>query len=318
MNCKNCGAQLTGTEAVCPSCGNPVENAAQTPAVDNTVATPEAPVAQPTAQPEAAPTVAEAQPAVAPVTPEVAPAVVPGNTVQGGEQMTPVAQEATPTQQPPKKSNITLILILVLVVVVIIGAVVFFILFNKPADDNGTRVDNNVPPTDVSTNTKTNAEYGGYVFEVPDGMEAEESDDLGLVIFDDSIAYSFNVDYSNSFDKYLAAFQQKFPDQADKVKVTLYNRDYLVVNLYDETDQNTIYTMYITSSGESSVILGMVIRRDFTAAQQADFKVLTEIIDGATKGTTSFAAGDPEDAGKDGIKEFKIDKSKIKFAEKED
>ena len=73
--CKFCGAQLNGTEAVCPNCGNQVTNInanTSQPAMPGIVEQPVAPVEQPVT-----PVEQPVAPVEQPVAPEVAPAVQP-------------------------------------------------------------------------------------------------------------------------------------------------------------------------------------------------------------------------------------------------
>ena len=327
MNCKNCGAVLTGTEAVCPNCGNPVEQvptqapvvnpavveSATTPAVDPMAAA--QPVATP--MPEATPVTADpmmAQPAVAtPVTadpmmaqPAVATPVQDPMMAQPVPTEVPSAQPA-PVEQPAgtekKKDKTTIILIAVLVGVVVIAAVLYFTVFKKESPATTPATNNNTNGTEVSTNQANVESYGGYDFTIPDGFTADIDSEFGLVVNDDKIAYTIGLDYTNTYDDYRADFQKTYPNQMSEAEVTVAGRKYLALRIYDETTKAFKFTMYITNA-DNAAFIGVSFKRDKTEPTQSDFTTLTTILDSAKKGSANFAAGSDEDMGKDGIKKF--------------
>lgn len=318
MNCKNCGAVLTGTEAVCPNCGNPVEQnqapvvnpadvaSATTPTAEQ-VATAQPAVATP--MPEAAPVTVDpmmAQPATATPMPEAAPVQDPMVAQPTPVEMPTAQPVAAPEQSAgteKKKDKTTIILVGVLVGVVVIAAVLYFVVFKKESPAPTPAADNGTSGTEVSTNQENVKSYGGYDFTIPDGFTAEIDTDFGLVINNDKIAYTVALDYTNSYDDYRASFQQEYPDQMSQAEVTIGGRKYLAVRLYDETTKAFLYTMYITNADNASFI-GVSFKRDKTEPTQNDFSTLTTILDSAKKGSANFAAGSDEDMGKNGIKKF--------------
>ncbi len=339
MNCQNCGAQLTGVETVCPNCGNPVQNANPTVAAPQPQVAPVAPVA-----PEAAPAVAPVQPevvqpapvvtpvdpmaaapaapAAAPVDPMAAPGMqtvappVDGGmpVVSGGDQMTPVTDTTATTEAPKKSSSITprTIILLVIMVLCIIGAVVYFLVFNGGKDvEESVPAKEDTTTSQVSTDTTSKATYGGFTFTVPDGYATEEDAELGLVMYNSSIMYSINVDYSHTYDDYLAAFKAEYPDQADKVEATVSGRKYIAV--YTQVDGKYMY-VYVSKATDSAAFVGAAANSSYSLFTEADFVDLTTILDSAKQGSTSFAPGDNGDAGKDGIKKFALSQDKFKFA----
>ena len=345
MFCKNCGAQLTGVENVCPNCGTPVEKENQpttnepeildapttTPVVDQapvmTEQTPvvdQAPVEEPTPVVEPAPVV-EPTPVMTDQTPAVAPTpvVAPAPAVPTMEPAQPVQPQPVqvPTSAPVEEktaknaSNKTIILIIALVVVAIIAVVLYFVLFAKtptaPAPTEPTTNNDTPAVSDVTTNKES---YAGYTFTLPEGYTAKTDAKYGLVITDSkTLAVTVAVDYSHKYDEYKTALLQKYADQADKLVFTVDGREYLGL-VYTDTDGSK-GTQYITKASDSSVFVGMVVRSDFSQATTTEFSVLSGILNSATEGSTSFAAGDDVDAGKDGIKEYTFTKDNFKFGE---
>ena len=377
MNCKNCGAQLSGIESVCPTCGTPVVNdinavnqmapAPVQPEVVNQ-AIPEVPV-QP--MPEAVP-VAPAPVEVAPAMPEVAPAPVmpetmpqePAPMVQEvpampemtAVQPTPVMPEAVPVaptpvevqpmaqgpvmmgqdpasmpnpmmQPQPMPTGPTLntqpnqpatpkqgpsrLLIIILVGVVLIGAALLFSMLTggeEESSSSSSSSENNASEVSTNTNTET---YGGYTFVIPDGYRTEVDTDYGLMIGNSSFVFSVLVDYTNSYDKYKEAMIKAYPDQANDIIATVDGREYLAVILKD-TD-GKMATTYISKASNNATFVGMAARSDFTASTQAEFSIITKVLDSAKQSSSSFAPGDDEDAGKDGIKNFTFSKDKFNF-----
>ena len=354
MNCTNCGAQLTGVENVCPNCGTPVvKEEVLTPAAETPAVAPAPVVETPVMEPVAPAPVVEPTPAVAPApvvetpvmeqtpvapTPVVEPAPVVETPV-----MEPVAPVVEPTpavapaptgfvepavaaQQPtmtaaqpaqaeaPKKDNKTIILIIALVAVAVIAVVVYFLVLapaNTPASPAPT-TNNGGTETPVSTATKES--YAGYTFTLPEGYKAQTSDEYGLMIGNSERVMSVAVDYSHNYEAYKTALSAKYPDQKDKLINTISGREYLILVYTDETGAKG--SQYVTKADDNTTFIGMMVRSDYTQATTEDFSVATEVLDSATKGTSSFAAGDDLDAGKSGEKIYTFAKDKFSFEEK--
>ena len=62
----------------------------------------------------------------------------------------------------------------------------------------------------------------------------------------------------------------------------------------------------------------MLVKSDYQQATTTEFGELTKVIDSAKTGSTSFAAGDDIDVGKDGIKTYNFTKDSFKFDNKEE
>ena len=362
MFCKNCGAQLDGTENVCPNCGTPVEK--DTPVVEQPAPADAQPVqTEPViteVQPEAVaatvepvmesvepvveqPVVTDVQPAPAtpevapeatPVTPEAVAAVAPEPTLQSmpepaaapvvapvepampaqpGMPTTPVAPTATPGQEPAKKNTTTIILIAVLGALFVIAIVVVLFLFVFKKEAPATPSNNgNTPASDISTNNENRETYGGYSFEIPEGYQTEVSSEYGLMFYNNNTAVSVMVDYSHNYESYKTAVQQKYPEAYKNAFITIDGREYLGLILSDETGKKT--TSYMTKATETAAFVGIVANSNFSEPSREEFVVLTKILNSAKQGGSSFAAGDSEDAGKDGIKNFTFDPNKITFA----
>ena len=330
MNCKNCGAILTGTENVCPNCGAPVENVvsnqeilqpspavapepvvAPQPVMEPTPVVPEQPVVAP--EPVAAPEpVVETTPVVTPE-PVVAPQPqAPTGFVEPAVAAIQPQAQAAPTEAKPK-DNKTIILIIALVVVAI-GAVVLYFTVLAPAPEASAPTGNDVNDTPVSTNTEKKENYAGYTFTIPDGYNTKTDAEYGLIINNASRAFSIAVDYTHSYDQYKTALVAKYPDQKDKLVATVDGREYLILVYTD--DSGAKGSQYVTKANDNTTFIGMMVRSDYTQATTEDFSVVTEVINSATQGSSSFAPGDDLDAGKNGEKIYTFTKDKFSFEEK--
>lgn len=295
--CKNCGNQLNGSENNCPKCGNVIEkeNNVQ-PTQDNPVSTPE----------------------VAPVPAAVTP-------------IAPNPNAAMPTAQveKPKGNNTTLILVIVLVGLLISGSIVFFALNNKNSsstkdddtvvtdkdddkdddkdidddkdDDKDIDDDDDADTDPISTKDGNKVSYGGYTFELPDGYQSKTDAKLGLIVGDNTVAFSISVDYSHSYDDYLKALKEKYSDQASKMEKYSGTRKYIAIN--EEDSDGKVVTEYVTKANNNATFVGLAGRADKTAPTVNDFKVLTEILDSTNK-KSSFSASDKIDAGENGVVDF--------------
>ena len=306
MNCKNCGAILTGTENVCPNCGAPVENVVSNQEIlqPSPAVAPE-PVVAPQPVMEPTPVVPE-QPVVAPQ-----PQAPTGFVEPAVAAIQPQAQ-AAPTEAKPK-DNKTIILIIALVVVAI-GAVVLYFTVLAPAPEASAPTGNDVNDTPVSTNTEKKENYAGYTFTIPDGYNTKTDAEYGLIINNASRAFSIAVDYTHSYDQYKTALVAKYPDQKDKLVATVDGREYLILVYTD--DSGAKGSQYVTKANDNTTFIGMMVRSDYTQATTEDFSVVTEVINSATQGSSSFAPGDDLDAGKNGEKIYTFTKDKFSFEEK--
>ena len=343
MNCKICGAPLTGTENICPNCGNPTEKIVstepevlqenQTPVVEptpviNPTPVAPAPVVEPT--PVVDPTPVAPAPVVEP-TPVVDPTpVAPAPVVESTPAVTPAPVAPTPfvepalagqqptqpvAEQPKKKDNKTIFLIIALVVVAIAAVVVYFTVL-APAPEAPAPTGGNDVETPVSTKTENKETYAGYTFTIPEGYVTKTDDEYGLVISNGTTGFSIAVDYSHNYDAYKKALSEKYPEQASDFIATVDGREYIALILTD-TDGSQA-TQYVTKASDSSVFVGMVARADLTAPTTVEFSTLTTILNSSKQGTSSFAPGDDQDIGKNGEKIFTFTKDKFSFKEKED
>ena len=183
---------------------------------------------------------------------------------------------------------------------------------NTPASPAPTN--NGGTETPVSTTTATKESYAGYTFTLPEGYEAKTSDEYGLMIGNSERVMSVAVDYSHNYEAYKTALSAKYPDQKDKLINTISGREYLILVYTDENGAKG--SQYVTKADDNTTFVGMMVRSDYTQATTTDFSVATEVLDSATKGTSSFAAGDDLDAGKSGEKIYTFAKDKFSFEEK--
>ena len=287
MFCKNCGAQLNGTENVCPSCGTPVQRE-ETPSV----------------APEIVPESSEGAEKISNDVMVQEPVVT--EPVQSVAVAQPV-QNDVPAAPEKKGSNKTLTIILICVLVaVVIGAGLYFGL-SKINKDNNSSSNNSNNSNNTAVNTKNTKDYNGYVFTLPDGYLAEQDPDLGLVIYNNSVYYSVDIDYVYDYNTYLQYAKSAYPQQADQLEVVLFGRQYCGFTLQKD---GKIMAQYATKATDTSTFVGVVVRSDYTNPTREDYKVLTNILDSAKKGSSSFK---PETENKD-LKKYQFDDNKFKFA----
>ena len=331
MFCKNCGAELTGAENVCPQCGNPVEkeqpvmvNAEAPTMIDNNSVNP---VESQTVvvPPEFNAGVNSDQPVIEqqPIMPEQPIQQTPQpmmETPQGMNQapnlnqtpnmnqmpnmnQAPVQPMNTNTPQPQiqqaqtaekKLSSKTIILIVVLVAVVVTGIVLIVVLGKNSSSSSTTTTPSSTSttPDPVSTTSNNTVSFDGYTFKIPNGYVTEESDDAGLMIVNYDTAYSILIDPVHNYNVYKNKLIAEFPDQANDLEVTISNRKYLVASAQED---GLTLTAYISNLGTTKSFVGVVLKKDGSAATEEDFEVLTKILDSAKAGEDStFAAGSEE------------------------
>ena len=347
MNCKVCGAQLNGTEVVCPNCGTAIENTnvgqpgqqqmvngggqvdySQPQNMQN-------PQVMPTDMNQVQQSVSTDMNQVPQGNPNMNQ-VSQGNpnmnqVPQGNPNMNQVPQGNPNMNQVPQgtalganqvgvgnakaKSGIsaTTVVLIVLLVLSIVGAVLYFTVFNE--DDEAANSNSNADSATVATESAESVvSYGGYTFTIPNGYYSEENADLGLVLYNNKLFYSLLVDYTNTYEQYLEAFKITYPDQANNFEVKLGNRDYIIAVVSKGTECECVY---ITRGPGSAVFIGEAVNSSFTRLAPEEFNDLTSILDSAKQGSSTFAPGDDVDAGKNGIKQFTFDSDKFKFSSNE-
>ena len=317
MNCTNCGTQLNGTEIVCPNCGTPVVK--DTPLEEQVVSNP-APTVAPVVEslePVAPAPVVPAEP-VMEATPVITEVITPTPAVPGVAPVQPAVPPAAPTPDAKPKDNKTIILIIALVVVAIAAVILYFALFATTGSESSSPSsgNNGGNTKEVSTTKEETVDYAGYTFTIPDGYTSKTDSQYGLVINNSTLAFSISVDYSHKYDEYKTALVAKYPDQADKLVANVDGREYLILVLTDTDGSKG--SEYITKADDSSVFIGMLVKSDYQQATTTEFGELTKVIDSAKTGSTSFAAGDDIDVGKDGIKTYNFTKDSFKFDNKEE
>lgn len=313
MFCKNCGTQLTGTEAVCPNCGSPVVQ-------DANVNTAQPEMIQPNSQPTMMPN--NNQP-MTPNTPQMMNTSNPG--MQPGTGSMPANGVGAPTnpvqnQTPANGGNkTTIMLVVALVAVVVIAVGVFFFLSNKqdsakPAANEPSSKDSSTetPKTDpVGTNTSNTVTFGAYTFTLPDGYIYETADNiLAIANADDTFAFSITLDYTNSFEAYRQYYAQKYPSIINDAAVTIGSRNYIIFAITDEQGNNV--SQYVTSMQSGGTFVGIVAHADNSQVTTADYQIVTAVLDSA-KSSGTFAAGNDDDAGKNGIIDYDHKKTGIVF-----
>ena len=322
MFCQKCGGKLTGSENVCPFCGNSVNNNSQNNGNE----------------------------------PQIAP--VDSNMNQMGDNMNNMNNDMNNNmnnnnmnndmnnnmnnnnmnngmnnnmnnnmnngmnnnmnQNAPKKSNLTIILVVVLGLIIVIAAVVILavVVFKKNPSGPGTE------PTVVDPGSNPGGEpggvstadnvvtYNGFKFEVPAGYEAEQADS-DLLVYNDSFAFRFASDFTNTYEQYVEAAKQQYPDQADQVEATVSGRKFVL--LVGEKE-GTKMAIFITKANDTSSFVGYAVRADNQIPNQSDLSVLATMFNSMST-SSSFAPGDSEDYGKDGLKFPEFNRDKVKFAE---
>ena len=251
-------------------------------------------------------------------TPVMTEVITPTPAVPGVAPVQPAVPTAAPTPDAKPKDNKTIILIIALVVVAIAAVILYFALFATTGSESSSPSsgNNGGNTKEVSTTKEETVDYAGYTFTIPDGYTSKTDSQYGLVINNSTLAFSISVDYSHKYDEYKTALVAKYPDQADKLVANVDGREYLILVLTDTDGSKG--SEYITKAHDSSVFIGMLVKSDYQQATTTEFGELTKVIDSAKTGSTSFAAGDDIDVGKDGIKTYNFTKDSFKFDNKEE
>jgi len=271
MFCKNCGSPLSGTETVCPNCNNPI-------VMDQQINTPNNMVGAQEVQPAASPVI-QSQPVQQPV----------------------MQQPVTPNNNQPKKSMTkTLILVIAMLVVILIAVILYFTVFRDNTSEPAPSTPTNETTNDSSKTTNANtASYSGYTFTVPEGYTAKNDATYGLVMTNGDFVFSIQIDFSHSYSDYIAAAKQQYPDTTDYI-ANILGREFIVLQVSDES--GGIESKYYTKLDDSKAFIGAAARNDGKASTTTDFEVVTNTLNSAKVGDSSFAADSKIDAGKDGIK----------------
>ena len=267
MICRNCGAQLSNNEQVCPICGSSLMiDASGLQASENMVMPQE--TLQGMHQSDSLQEIPQSQ-----------PISFDGGVVQ-------------PSPEKPKKDGKVLAIILAMAAVIIIGIGVMLALSSAPtAKPEENQNDAPVESAEV--------EYSGYKFVVPSGYKTSISSKDGLVLKDDSMMYTVMTDYTNSYETYKTAFLAA-PEEVKPALLKSGEREYVVASLTGPEGENAI--QYMTSSEDNTVtFVGLIIQSDY---QLTDVKgipmVLNKLIESA-QAVDSDNKSDLEDAGSNGI-----------------
>ena len=226
MICRNCGAQLSNNEQVCPICGSSlmIDAAEAGAGAQENVGMPQ----------EVSPEAAMPQPVA--FNEGVATAPVP-----------PVAEK-------PKKDGKVLAIILAMAAVVVIGVGVVLALSGAPtAKPENNQVEVAEEPTSVS--------YSGYQFAIPAGYKTSVNSNLGFVLQDDSMMYTVLTDYTNNYEVYKTAFLGA-PETANPTVLQSGEKEYVVASLTGPDGEHGV--QYMTASEDGSVtFVGVIVQVDY-------------------------------------------------------
>lgn len=275
MFCKKCGNQLTGMENACPNCGTPVNSQNNMNVGQN-----QGVVQQQNNQ-------------------QLNQSAQPMNN----QQMQGPYQQYMQPANNNIQNNKTIVLIIALAFVFIVALILFLFVFTKKDSKKTDSANNNseqvTEPTNTETTINDNTEnYAGYTFTIPEGYNSEITTD-GLLIYNNTIAYIIQVDYSYSYETYKQAFIQKYPDQANNMIVNLQGKEYLAAQGEIEPGKNGV--IMVTAAATNSSFVIAVANYNFTTVTIDQVQDLGTIINSATQGKSTFSPGSQEDAGKNGI-----------------
>lgn len=294
MNCKNCGAVLTGSEQICPICGASLLGMQQqVPGqVIQQMVQPAPVMPQPVMQ-QPTPVVPQQPVVQQPMTSPMAPVGV----VQ--QPTSPqVVQGQTPEELSPKKDNKMLLILLIVVAAAAIGVGIFLMLTDKeePASTPSQSETEYPIPESIKEG------YAGYSFTIPNGYTTEITETYGLVVRSNTTIYTIAVDYTNNYEYYKNAFLGAFPAEAANMVKTIGSNEYVAAILTDTEGANG--TEYMTTSPDSlGTFVGMVVRSDYTPPTEAEFSILNQMLSTATK-ENAVTPGSAEDAGTTGIRNY--------------
>lgn len=268
--CSKCNNQVADDLSFCPSCGNKMDGGVGPSIEQNNAPAPAAPAVEPVQS-----------------TPE-----------------TPVQQANAPVAAPAggNGGKVAIIIVLVVVVLLLLGVCVFFgIKALGSSGGNGESTSGEVGPSTVS-DAKNTAKYNGFEFTLPDGYQTEEDPKYGMMVYNDNSAFSIMVDSTNTFNDYYTAFAAEYPTQADKLIVENGGHKYILIALTDEAGET--FGQYIYDSNEGYLFVGIIMNSSFTTPTADELNVLHGVLTSAKRNST-FAPGDEDDSGKDGLVKFK-------------
>ena len=308
MQCNNCGAQLNGTETMCPMCGaqiNMMNYQATQMGMNQNIPQGNNQNYNQQMMPQAN-VVGQNNNNGLPLNQEQ---MNPNNNMMGNTFQQPMisnsqmpipamnnASLASPTEE--KKDNKLVILILAVVAIgLIIAGIVIAISLPEPAP-----VVTPIPtPTETPEATPTNIiKYGGYTFTILDGYTTKEDNDYGLIFMNDRIAYSIKVDYTNNYDYYKESLKKLYPTQASTLELSYEQTKYLILQMASET--TGIRSLhYVKSANEKTSFVGAIVRKDGKPGEMSDLKDLTDLLNNATPPTEELTPGNEFDSGITGI-----------------
>ena len=215
-------------------------------------------------------------------------------------------------QNAPKKSNLTIILAIVLACVVVIAGVVVFavVLLHKtePTTPGSDPTPTNPDPNPVVVTENDTVSFNGFKFEVPSGFKTEEvgSD---LLVYSSTFAFRFTTDFTNSYSKYVEEVKKQYPEQSANVETNISGRNFVVAV---GEKNGTKMALFVTKATETASFIGYALREDNAELTPTDFLPIAKMLN-SVKTSSSFAPSDGDDYGKNGLKLPEFDKDDFKF-----
>jgi len=164
------------------------------------------------------------------------------NTFQGNENFNNSVSQSNNFY--PSKNNINsntkgsnAIIYLIGIVMTIIIVFAIFITVSGIDDKNNTT---------TGTKSSDTISLNGIVFTIPTGYTAKKDNQYGIVFVSETLAFSIDVDFYNSYDSYFNYLKTQYPTQADQAEMTVGSRKY--AGIVYETNSTLNVGQYFTSA----------------------------------------------------------------------
>lgn len=197
--------------------------------------------------------------------------------------------------EKPRNIKKIIIIISICIFLLLVLCIIFFLIFNKDKKDEKIVKEND------------GILYNGYKFKVPNNFKRSLSKDYGLFIYNKSLNYIIEIDYTNNYNSYVDYFKNIYSNSSNNLEVTLYGRKYAGIVIEKEGKKAS---EFITKLDEDTSFIGVVVRKDYETPIREDYEILTKILDSVKKDSTYKGK-----IKNNSIKTFTFDENMYKFAE---
>lgn len=213
-------------------------------------------------------------------------------------------EQSVPKQEAKEKTGNgrkVLIFLIVVTLIALLAVMFYSVVLTETPNENNIPTNKDEPQKEKTITQ----DYGGYTFTIPEGYQYKISELYGLIIFNESEAYSIMVDYTNPYETRKATYIAQFPNQAANLITTVSNKEF--TTLLITTPTGGFATQYATITSEkNSSFIGLVVRSDYQNPTAVELANLAQILESATQ-SAAITPGSANDAGTIGIQVYTVD-----------